>query len=157
MERGRRPLVWEAAAAIAARPSLGSTLVEYALLVVVFAAVVYFTSIAPQRRRDREWRESMAHLRRGARVLTRGGVYGTVTEVRDDVVTVRVADKVEVRVNKNYIAEVLRPGSGEEGKGSAPGRPGARGMGMERARTGPEASPAGKGKDGGSPTGPQER
>jgi len=97
-----------AAAAAGHAASGGSIVIEYVLLFVVFAAVIYFTSIAPQRKKDREWKERMSHLKRGVRVLTRGGLYGLVTDVADDVITVRVADKVEVKVNRAYIAEVLR-------------------------------------------------
>lgn len=89
-------------------------IVEYVLLFVVFAAVIYFTSIAPQRKKDREWKDRMSHLKRGVRVLTRGGLYGLVTDVKDEVVTVRLTDKVEVKVARPYIAEVLRGADGRD-------------------------------------------
>ncbi len=102
-------------AAGAARPvSGGSVIIEYVLLFVVFAAVIYFTSIAPQRKKDRDWKERMSHLKRGVRVLTRGGLYGLVTDVKDEVLTVRLADKVEVKVARAYIAEVLRASDGKD-------------------------------------------
>jgi preprotein translocase subunit YajC len=74
--------------------------------VVVFGGMMYFT-IAPQRRHDREWREMIKKLRRGHRVLTKSGMYGLVTDVKDDVVTVRVADKVEIKMAKAGIQELV--------------------------------------------------
>lgn len=108
-ERGWVPLHRLSLAAASTHAASGSSvIVEYVLLFAVFAAVIYFTSIAPQRKKDREWKDRMSHLKRGVRVLTRGGLYGIVTDIKDEVVTVRLADKVEVKVARPYIAEVLR-------------------------------------------------
>jgi preprotein translocase subunit YajC len=81
---------------------------EYLLLFAVLVGVMVLTTILPQRRRDRETRETLERVRRGVRVITRGGMYGMVTDVQDDAVMVRIADKVEVRMTKTAIAEVVR-------------------------------------------------
>lgn len=121
-ERGWVPLHMLSAAAATTHAASGSSvIVEYVLLFVVFAAVIYFTSIAPQRKKDREWKDRMSHLKRGVRVLTRGGLYGLVTDVKDEIVTVRLTDKVEVKVARPYIAEVLRGGAERDRDGDRSG------------------------------------
>ncbi len=94
---------------------------EYVILFGVLVGVMLLTSILPQRRRDREVRQTLERVRRGARVITRGGIYGLVTDVQDDAVVVRIADKVEVRLAKSAIAEVVRSVDqpDEDGDGAA--------------------------------------
>lgn len=88
--------------------STGFSLWEYLVLFAVFVGIMVVTSILPQRRRDRETRQTLDKVRRGVRVVTRGGVYGMVTDVQDDTVMLRIADKVEIRVAKAAVSEVVR-------------------------------------------------
>lgn len=85
---------------------LTQNLITLAILAAVMGGMMYLT-VAPQRKKDREWREMMKKLRRGHRVLTRSGIYGMVTEMKDDVITVRVADKVELKMARSAIQEVV--------------------------------------------------
>lgn len=86
----------------------GATVWEYALMFVVVMGVMVMTSILPQRKRDRETKETLEHVRRGARVVTTGGIHGMVTEVADGIVSLRVAEKVEIKVAKSAIGQVVR-------------------------------------------------
>ena len=99
---------------------------EYVLLFAVVVGVMLLTSILPQRRRDRETRDTLAKVRRGARVVTRGGIHGMVTDVQDDVVMLRIADKVEIRVAKGAIAEVVRSADTPDTEGGEGGAAGGR-------------------------------
>lgn len=106
----------------------GASLWEYLLLFAVVVGVMLLTSILPQRRRDRETRETLNRVRRGARVVTRGGIHGMVTDVQDDFVVVRIADKVEIRLAKGAIAEVVRSAdSSDDEGGEGPARNGRKG------------------------------
>ncbi|HET9531264.1 MAG TPA: preprotein translocase subunit YajC [Blastocatellia bacterium] len=76
-------------------------------MIVVFA-IFYFLVIRPQQRRQRQAaqeREAMlSALKHGDKVVTTGGIYGTIVAVRDDTITLRIAEKVNVEVLRTAIA-----------------------------------------------------
>jgi len=76
-------------------------------LVLIFA-VFYFLLIRPQQKRQRVHRESISAIVRGDKVLTGGGIFGSVVKVVDDSeVLVEIADGVRVRVSRMTIQDVL--------------------------------------------------
>ena len=83
---------------------LSSGIVPMVLVLVVF----YFLMIRPQQQKAKEHRTMLSALRRGDRVVTGGGIVGTVAkEVSDDEVLVDIADNVRVRVLRSTITSVL--------------------------------------------------
>lgn len=72
-------------------------------------AFVYFFIIRPQKREQDEKQKLLASLKKNDRVLTTGGMYGTIVNIKEDEVTLRVDDqaKVKVRFAKSAIARVL--------------------------------------------------
>lgn len=81
-------------------------------LVLIFV-VFYFLLIRPQQKRVKEHKELLANVRRGDRIVTNGGLVGTVTKVDDDddMLTVEVAEGgVRVQVVRSMIAEVRGKG-----------------------------------------------
>lgn len=76
-------------------------------LVLIFV-VFYFLLIRPQQKKAKEHRETLANLRRGDKVVTNGGLIGTITRVpNDNELIVEIADGVKVRVLRGMIAESL--------------------------------------------------
>ncbi|HHW4680005.1 MAG TPA: preprotein translocase subunit YajC [Xylella taiwanensis] len=86
------------------------------LLPVILIAVMYFSMIRPQMKRQKEYKSMMEHLGRGDEVITSGGIAGVVSEIGEDFVTVEIAENVRVRVQKNAIAKVLPKGSLQSAK-----------------------------------------
>jgi preprotein translocase subunit YajC len=84
-----------------------SGFLAYVPLLAVFA-VVYFLLIRPQSRErqriERETQEMLASLKQGDKVITNGGIFGTIVAVRDDSVQLRVADAVKIDVLRTAIA-----------------------------------------------------
>ena len=76
------------------------TFVYLALIVVVF----YFLFIRPQQKRAREQAELIVSLRTGDRVITAGGLYGTIERVEDDIMELRIADGVIVDMATSAVA-----------------------------------------------------
>ncbi len=72
--------------------------------IVVFVLVFYFLIIRPQRKRQKEHENLIASLRRGDQVVTIGGLFGTVKEVKDDSFILEVDEGVKVRVLKSAIS-----------------------------------------------------
>ena len=78
------------------------------LYILVFAGLIFFIAIRPQRRRRQAMREMSAGIQEGADVVTSGGIYGTVTEVEDgETVLLEVAEDLDIRVAKAAIARVV--------------------------------------------------
>lgn len=76
-------------------------------LVLIFV-VFYFLLIRPQQKKAKEHREVLGNLRRGDRIVTNGGLIGTITRVSNDSeLIVEIADGVKVRVMRGMIAESL--------------------------------------------------
>ncbi|MEX2452123.1 MAG: preprotein translocase subunit YajC [Rhodospirillales bacterium] len=92
-------------------------------LVLIFV-VFYFLLIRPQQKKARMHREMLAAIRRGDRVVTGGGIVGTVTKVYDDhELAVEITDGVKVRVQRALIASVIsktEPASSAPKGGNAP-------------------------------------
>jgi preprotein translocase subunit YajC len=85
----------------------GFDIVALPPLILIFV-VFYFLLIRPQQKRMKEHRNMVQALRRGDRVVTAGGLIGSVTKVvNDNELQVEVAEGVRVRVVRNTIQEVL--------------------------------------------------
>jgi preprotein translocase subunit YajC len=76
-------------------------------LILMFA-IFYFLLIRPQQKRQKEHKERISSIKPGDRVIT-GGIYGRVTAVSDDTLTVEIADKVRVKVNRASVTGVVQP------------------------------------------------
>lgn len=72
-------------------------------LLIIFL-IFYFLLIRPQQKKAKEHREMLAKLERGDVVITTGGIYGRITGIAEETVTLEVADNVRVKVAKEYIA-----------------------------------------------------
>ncbi|MGK9165014.1 preprotein translocase subunit YajC [Inquilinus limosus] len=81
-------------------------LVQFAPLILIFV-VFYFLLIRPQQKRAKEHRDMLAALRRGDRIVTGGGIVGTVQKVADDELTVEIAENVRVKVIRSTVTTVL--------------------------------------------------
>ena len=81
----------------------------FGLLPIVFVMVIfYFLLIRPQQKRAKQHRELLASIRRGDKIVTTGGLTGTVVKVTDDVdtVDVEIATGVKVQIVRAMIADV---------------------------------------------------
>ncbi len=84
---------------------------EQILMMVAMFAVLYFIMIRPQMKRAKEHKSLVEGLSKGDEVVTQGGIAGRITKVGDSFVSIEVADKVEVQVQKPAIQLVLPKGS----------------------------------------------
>ena len=81
-------------------------LVQFMPFVLIFV-VFYFLLIRPQQKRAREQRAMLDAIRRGDKVVTGGGILGTVEKVEDNEITVTIAENVKIRVLRGTITTVL--------------------------------------------------
>jgi preprotein translocase subunit YajC len=76
------------------------------LPMVLIIAVFYMLLIRPQQKRQRELQETISQLKAGDRVVTTGGVIGTITTVRDTSFLIRSADKSILEIARTAVAGV---------------------------------------------------
>lgn len=88
-----------------------STLVMFGLM---FAAM-YFLIIAPQRKKQKEHQKMIESLGTGDEIVTTGGIFGEITNRKEDRYVVRIADGVKVEIGKSFVQALVRK-SGEEKK-----------------------------------------
>lgn len=81
----------------------GSFIVQFLPIFLIFG-VFYFLLIVPQRKRQKELQETIANLKAGDRVVTTGGIIGTITAVRDTSLLLRSADKSIIEVARSAVA-----------------------------------------------------
>ncbi len=80
--------------------------VTFMPLILVFA-VFYFLVIRPQQQQAKEHQDMLGALKRNDEIVTGGGLYGKVMAINDDIVTVEIAPKVHVRINRPSISAVV--------------------------------------------------
>ncbi|MBI2915057.1 MAG: preprotein translocase subunit YajC [Firmicutes bacterium] len=68
--------------------------------------VFYMLLWRPQQQQQKRRREMLASLKKGDRVVTAGGIHGEITGMKEDTLTVRIADKVEVKISKSGVSQV---------------------------------------------------
>jgi preprotein translocase subunit YajC len=86
---------------------LGGGGFEALLPLVLIFVVFYFLLIRPQQKKAKQHREMLAAIRRGDKIVTNGGILGTVTKVVDDnELMVEIAEGIRVRVQRGMVAGV---------------------------------------------------
>lgn len=88
-------------------PQASSGLIQILFFGLMFAAM-YFLLIAPQRKKQKAHEKMLASLGVGDEVVTSGGIYGVVTNVRDDRFTVRIADNTKIDVAKGFVQTLVK-------------------------------------------------
>jgi len=90
-----------------ATPNPLMNLMPIILIVVVF----YFLLIKPQKKSQQEHKKMIGSLKKNDEVVTSGGIHGTITNVKDLTVTLKVDDNVKIEIQKNSITNMKRKAS----------------------------------------------
>lgn len=76
--------------------------------------IFYFMLIRPQKQQQKKMEDMLKALQKGDKILTRGGIYGTIEKVTEHSIRVKVAEGVVLRMTKNSVAS--KTAAGDEGK-----------------------------------------
>ncbi len=79
---------------------LGSPLV---MMGIIFA-IIYFLIMRPQQKKQREQQLMLRNLKRGDKVLTMSGIYGTIAAIDEKIISLQVDDKVRVRISRQSVS-----------------------------------------------------
>lgn len=82
---------------------LVSSLLPFLLIILVF----YFLILRPQQKRQKERQKLLESVKKGDRVITSGGIHGTVEGVEDKTVLVKIADNTKVKVERSAVATII--------------------------------------------------
>jgi preprotein translocase subunit YajC len=87
----------------------GGILATPLLPIILMLAIMWFLLIRPQQKKQKEHREMINSLKKGDMIITSGGLYGRITGLSDNAVTVEIADKVRVKVSRGHVAALAQP------------------------------------------------
>jgi preprotein translocase subunit YajC len=100
-------------AAQAAAPSATDQMIHMFAILAITIGIFYFMIIRPQQKKQRETDAMLKSIRKGDRVLTSGGIFGTVVGEKGDngdVVVVKVSDEVKMEFTRQSIVQVTHKG-----------------------------------------------
>ena len=103
-------------------PNLIGALFPFILIFVIF----YFIIIMPARKKQKQHQSMLGNLKGGERVITTGGIFGTIKRVMDDRLEVEVGKGVIMQFAKNAISSIVGPDGAEikDAKAKLPGKSG---------------------------------
>lgn len=84
-------------------------------MMLIMFAIIYFLMIRPEQKKQKKRREMLSELKKGDRVVTAGGIHGTVGNVKEDSIMVKVADNVVLEFAKASVTSVLNKDGSEKG------------------------------------------
>lgn len=85
----------------------GNPLGQFLPLIIIFV-IFYFFLIRPQQKKAKEHQQLLNAIKKDDRILTAGGLYGTVVAVRGDILEVKIADNVKVQVARSAVSTVVQ-------------------------------------------------
>lgn len=96
-----------------ASPNSAAAIFVQVLPILAVVAIWYFVVIAPASKQRRQTQQMLSSLKKGDRVLTSGGIYGTIQSVEPDSVQLRIAENVKVKVARSSVASVVNESPAE--------------------------------------------
>lgn len=87
--------------------SMMTTFITFGMIIAIF----YFLIIRPQRKRDKETKDMLASIKKGDKVVSIGGIHGTVMVVKESTVVVKVDDNTRLEFSRNAINSIVKPKS----------------------------------------------
>ena len=92
---------------------------SFFLMMGLIFVIFYFLLIRPQQKQAKQHREMIAALKKGDKIVSTGGLYGTITGLKDDVVIMEIAPKVRVKISRASVSRLMREEGNKEGSQAA--------------------------------------
>ena len=81
---------------------------SFLIMIVFIIAIFYFFMVAPQQKKQKKINAFRDSLKNGDKVMTAGGIYGRIREVKDNTVILEIADGVRIKIDKNSIYQSMQ-------------------------------------------------
>ena len=88
-------------------PPGGGSSLSFILMMVAVFAIIYFMMIAPQQKKQKKINAFRDSLKNGDKVMTAGGIYGRIREVKDNYVLLEIDNNVTIKIDKNSIYQSM--------------------------------------------------
>jgi preprotein translocase subunit YajC len=95
------------ASASAGVPSALAGVIQFAPFIVIMV-LFYFLMIYPQNKERKKREELLNAIQRGDKVLTRGGIYGVVADIKEQIITLKVSENTKVEIERSFIETVVK-------------------------------------------------
>jgi preprotein translocase subunit YajC len=84
----------------------GGGIMSFLPLILIFV-IFYLFLILPQKQQKKKHAELLENLKRGGKVVTSGGIHGTITKLEENTVTLQLSQKAEMTVDRSAISRIL--------------------------------------------------
>jgi preprotein translocase subunit YajC len=93
-------------------PSGGQGGSPFAMLLPIIGmlAIFYLLLIRPQQKRQKQQQSMITALRKGDRIMTTGGIYGTISGIKENIIVLKIAENVKIEILKNSVASLVEKG-----------------------------------------------
>jgi preprotein translocase subunit YajC len=95
-----------AQAATPPTPSVGEQLIQMLPMFVMIVVIFYFLIYRPQKKQREKHKDMISQLKKGDKVVTTGGICGTVTNLGKETVTLQVAENAKIKVVRDHVARL---------------------------------------------------
>jgi preprotein translocase subunit YajC len=90
----------------------GASMLANFLPIILIFVIFYFMLIRPQQKKQKEYEKMLSELKKNDEVVTNGGVHGTILNIKDTTLTLKIDDNVKIEINKNAIGYVKKSRGG---------------------------------------------
>jgi len=97
-----------------AQPTAVSPILNFLPLILIFF-IFYFLIIRPQKSKEKEHQKMIENLKKNDEVVTTGGIHGTIVNLKDKTIVLRVDDNVKLEIEKNCISYLKKINSINQG------------------------------------------
>jgi len=84
------------------------------IMMVVIFAIFYLILIRPQQKKMKDHKKMVEELKKGDRIITSGGIYGTVENATTETLTIKIAEGVKVKITRGSVGAVVKEGEEKE-------------------------------------------
>jgi len=88
--------------------SAANPLIQLLPLALIFI-IFYFLLIRPQKQKEKEHQKMLSGINKNDEVVTSGGIHGTIVNVKDKTLTLRIDDNVKMEIEKSSVAYIKKP------------------------------------------------
>ena len=90
------------------QPQAANPIMSLVPLILIFV-IFYFMLIRPQKQKEKEQQKMLKGLNKNDEIVTLSGIHGTIVNVKDKTVTLRIDDNVKIELERNCIAYIKKP------------------------------------------------